>query len=111
MLQKNAIDLTSSERLDQFYAAGLAKSADETVANVPALAAEEVEQAAVKIDEEVAAGKEALLLRRWNGDLLAEEFKLPEMEMEIDRAVEQVQKALLQDKPVQEASTDIKHEK
>jgi hypothetical protein len=35
-----------------------------------------------------------MLLQRWNGKLLAEEFKLPEMEVEIERAVEQVGAAI-----------------
>lgn len=35
-----------------------------------------------------------MLLQRWNGKLLAEEFKLPEMEVEIERAVEQVEAAI-----------------
>ena len=35
-----------------------------------------------------------MLLRRWNGKLLAERFGLPDMEVEIERAVEQAQSAL-----------------
>lgn len=35
-----------------------------------------------------------MLLQGWNGKLLAEEFKLPEMEVEIERAVEQVEAAI-----------------
>ena len=43
------------------------------------------------------SGKEVMLLQRWNGKLLAEAFKLPEMEVEIERAVEQVEKAIKKD--------------
>lgn len=38
--------------------------------------------------------EEIMLLKRWNGKLLAEQFNLPGMELEIERAVEQVQKSL-----------------
>jgi hypothetical protein len=32
-----------------------------------------------------------MLLKRWNGKLIAETFKLPELEIEISRAVDQVE--------------------
>ena len=35
-----------------------------------------------------------MVLKKWNGKLLAEEFGLPEMEVEIERAVEQVEKSI-----------------
>ena len=38
--------------------------------------------------------EEVMLLKRWNGKLLAESFNLPGMELEIERAVEQVEKSL-----------------
>ncbi|THW19051.1 hypothetical protein D6D02_05865 [Aureobasidium pullulans] len=37
---------------------------------------------------------DVMLLKRWNGKLLAEQFGLPGMELEIERAVEQVQKTI-----------------
>jgi len=36
--------------------------------------------------------EEVMLLKKWNGKLLAERLELPEMEVEIERAVEQVEK-------------------
>jgi len=38
--------------------------------------------------------EETMLLRAWNGKLLAERLQLPELELEIERAVEQVEKAV-----------------
>lgn len=35
-----------------------------------------------------------MVLQRWNGKLIAEQFDLPDMEVEIERAVEQVEKAI-----------------
>lgn len=97
LLQTKAVDFCASERLDQLYATGLSGPASRTVTEVAPATAQEVEEAADRVDEDVQAGKEVLLLRRWNGDLLAEELKLPEMEVEIERAVEQVDKALRRD--------------
>lgn len=42
--------------------------------------------------------EEVMLLRGWNGKLLAEKFELPEMEIEIERAVEQVEKSIREGK-------------
>jgi len=36
--------------------------------------------------------EDVMLLQIWNGKLLAERFKLPQMQIEIERAVEQVEK-------------------
>jgi hypothetical protein len=59
------------------------------------------------------ATKEVMLLRKWNGKLLAEAFGLPEMEIEIERAVEQVEKAVKEDEDrrvdaTPSATTDVK---
>ena len=39
-----------------------------------------------------------MMLQKWNGKLIAERFKLPEMEIEIERAVEQVESAIEKEK-------------
>ena len=41
--------------------------------------------------------EEVMLLQVWNGKLLAERLKLPELEVEIERAVEQVQDSIQKD--------------
>lgn len=40
------------------------------------------------------ADEEIMLLRGWNGKLIAERLKLPGLEVEIERAVEQVEKSV-----------------
>ena len=49
-----------------------------------------------------------MLLRRWNGKLLAERLKLPDMEIEIERAVEQVQAAIEQARKERMQSAEMK---
>lgn len=39
-------------------------------------------------------GQEVMLLQRWNGKLIAERLRLPALEIEIERAVDQVERAL-----------------
>lgn len=58
--------------------------------------------------------EDVMVLQRWNGKLIAEQFDLPDMEVEIERAVEQVEKAIdakeeiMQKKLEQEkATTDL----
>jgi len=38
--------------------------------------------------------QDVMLLQRWNGKLIAEQFDLPDMEVEVERAVEQVEKSI-----------------
>jgi hypothetical protein len=38
--------------------------------------------------------EDVMVLQRWNGKLIAEQFNLPDMEVEIERAVEQVENAI-----------------
>lgn len=50
---------------------------------------------AMLVQEQTNGGSEdVMLLQGWNGKLLAERFKLPEMEIEIERAVEQVEQSI-----------------
>ena len=56
---------------------------------------EETKQVTATVEAQTHGGKEdVMVLQRWNGKLIAERFKLPEMEVEIERAVEQVEKAI-----------------
>lgn len=54
---------------------------------------EQAEEVAKAVEQQTNDGTEdVMLLQRWNGKLIAERFKLPDMEVEIERAVEQVEK-------------------
>ncbi len=59
----------------------------------------QIEQVARVVEAQTQGGKEdVMVLQRWNGKLIAERFKLPEMEVEIERAVEQVENAIEKEK-------------
>ena len=51
--------------------------------------------------------EEILLLSGWNGKLLAEALKLPGLEIEIDRAVEQVEKAMRKGEELKEEKESL----
>jgi hypothetical protein len=77
------------------YTAGLKYSTRQASRESPAPSKEEGEKIAEEVENSTKSGKEdVMVLQRWNGKLLAEHFKLPDMEVEIERAVEQVERAL-----------------
>ncbi|KAF2456083.1 mitochondrial K+-H+ exchange-related-domain-containing protein [Lineolata rhizophorae] len=120
LLNNSLIKPVPMPLLDSIFASGLAHSDRKTARDAPLPTAEESAAIARKalrgsrIDEKGAgsssnrsssvasseleteqdAGEEIILLRRWNGKLLAERVGLPEMEVEIERAVEQVEKKI-----------------
>jgi hypothetical protein len=96
LVTKKLITSSPSSTLDEVYAAGILKPADEAAKVAPSISSAEVEEAVAKIESQDAGGKgeEAMLLQSWNGRVLAESYQLPEMEIEIERAVEQVEKAI-----------------
>jgi hypothetical protein len=84
---------TPSTALDEMYTAGLKHPTREKSRESPPPSEEESQRIAEVIESQTNSGQEdVMLLQRWNGKLLAERFKLPDMEVEIERAVEQVEK-------------------
>ena len=78
------------------YAAGLLHPNRKASREAPYPTQAETEQVSRVIEAQTHGGKEdVMVLQRWNGKLIGERFKLPEMEVEIERAVEQVEKAWL----------------
>ena len=51
--------------------------------------------------------EEVMVLQKWNGKLLAEAFELPEMEVEIERAVEQVEKSIGEERKLREEKREV----
>jgi hypothetical protein len=87
------------------YTAGLKYPTRKISRESPLPSAEEGQKIAELVESQTSNGEEdVMLLQRWNGKLLAERFKLPEMEVEIERAVEQVEKAI-------KAKEELKQEK
>lgn len=52
---------------------------------------------------------DVMMLKRWNGKLLAEKFELPEMEVEIERAVEQVEKSIEKEAEAKREKAKVDH--
>nr|POE85402.1 uncharacterized protein c23h3.12c [Quercus suber] len=101
LLANGRVQATTSTRMDKLYAAGLMHASAENVK----VAAEPGDTDVADVVREVQAqvgekgeGEEVMLLKTWNGKVIAEEFGLPEMEVEIERAVWQVEKAIQAEK-------------
>ncbi|KAF1992420.1 hypothetical protein K402DRAFT_443182 [Aulographum hederae CBS 113979] len=113
------LTLEPSSTLDSLYAAGLIHPTREKSREGPEPSIEEVDAVAqgyggkpegvkeegplyakkskeVKVEGSV-NGEEKMLLKRWNGKVLAERFEMPELEIEIERAVEQVEKHIAEE--------------
>lgn len=95
LLKRDRITITASQQLDELYTLGRQQKSHQEARAANPPPREDVEKLAAQTEEHAQDGKkEVLLLQTWNGKLLAEAFELPEMEIEIERAVEQVQKAI-----------------
>ena len=82
-------------RLDAMYAGGLVHATRDAMRAAEPVSEEDVERVAGVVDRQMEGdGEEVMVLKKWNGKLLAEGFGLPEMEVEIERAVEQVEKSI-----------------
>ena len=91
----NPITTTSSPVLDEMYTAGLLHPTRQASREAPRPTTLETSQVARVVEAQTRGGKEdVMVLQKWNGKLIAERFKLPEMEIEIERAVEQVEAAI-----------------
>ncbi len=95
LVQNNLIKPSPSAALDEVYTAGLMYPSRQ-MSRVAARPTHEQGKAVAEIvDSQTNCGvEEVMLLQKWNGKLLAEEFNLPEMEAEIERAVEQVEDSI-----------------
>lgn len=93
LITNNFVKLTPSPILDELYAAGLIHP-DRTKSRAAAVPTKEEAGHVAKVVERQSSDdtEEVMLLKKWNGKLLAERLELPEMEVEIERAVEQVEK-------------------
>ncbi|KAF2224720.1 mitochondrial K+-H+ exchange-related-domain-containing protein [Elsinoe ampelina] len=96
LLGKGWVVPRGSKVLDELYARGFLEGEGGKGGGKVRVRVEEaeVERVAREVKDRDAKGEEVLVLKAWNGQAIAEEFKLPEMEVEIERAVEQVQKAI-----------------
>lgn len=104
LMSNKLVKQTSSPKLDAMYAAGLVHPTRQASRDAETPSAEEIERVSKEVGEQTRGDKEeVMVLQKWNGKLLAEAFHLPEMEVEIERAVEQVEKAIGEEKEKREA--------
>ena len=99
LMSKNLVNITASQEMDEMYTAGLLHPNRKASREAAYPTKAETEQVARVIEAQTHDGKEdVMVLQRWNGKLIGERFRLPEMEIEIERAVEQVEKAVEKEK-------------
>lgn len=92
LLKHNQPIPTPSNKLDLVYAAGLIHPTRDMAREMETPSREEAENVAREVEAQMKEGeKEVMVLRRWNGKMIAEELGLADMEVEIERAVEQVE--------------------
>jgi hypothetical protein len=85
--------MSPSKALDDLYTAGLIHPSREHSREATSPSENESQEVADLVTRQKNNdASDVMLLKRWNGKLLAEQFNLPGMELEIERAVEQVQK-------------------
>lgn len=100
LMSKNLVKITASQEMDEMYTAGLLHPNRKASREATYPTKAETEQVARVIEAQTHGGKEdVMVLQRWNGKLIGERFRLPEMEIEIERAVEQVEQAIEKEKP------------
>merc|ERR1711981_745967 len=95
LVKNNLIKSSPSTAMDEVYTAGLMYPS-RTMSRVAPRPTREQGEAVVEIlDAQTKGGEDdVMLLQKWNGKLIAEEFGLPAMEVEIERAVEQVEQQI-----------------
>nr|POE94422.1 uncharacterized protein c23h3.12c [Quercus suber] len=100
LLGKDRVRATASTRMDKLYTAGLMHGSAEKVKSVADPEDAEVADVVREVQAQVGGEgrEEVMLLKTWNGKVIAEEFGLPEMEVEIERAVWQVERAIRKEK-------------
>ncbi|KAF2161165.1 hypothetical protein M409DRAFT_28492 [Zasmidium cellare ATCC 36951] len=104
----NLIKTTDSKDMDELYAAGLLHPKREVARDTTRPTEDQIQQVAKVIEAQTNGGQEdVMLLQRWNGKLIAEGFHLPEMEIEIERAVEQVEKAIKSKEELEKEKAEV----
>ncbi|KAL6704051.1 hypothetical protein ACN47E_008815 [Coniothyrium glycines] len=95
LLKHNLPKPHPSGALDEVYTAGLMYPTRQLSRAAPRPTEQQAEEVARVVHQQTNnEAEDVMVLQRWNGKLIAEQFKLPDMEVEIERAVEQVQKSI-----------------
>ncbi|KAF2135564.1 uncharacterized protein K452DRAFT_239162 [Aplosporella prunicola CBS 121167] len=108
IMNNSLIKHSPSRALDEAYAAGLIHPTRQHSRNAQAPSREQAEEVAQIVHKQTNNETEdVMMLQRWNGKLLAERFQLPEMEVEIERAVEQVENSIKAKEELKEEKEEI----
>ncbi|KAF2010313.1 hypothetical protein BU24DRAFT_427439 [Aaosphaeria arxii CBS 175.79] len=95
ILQHNLPTPHPSWELDEVYTAGLMYPTRAISRAAPRPTKEQAQEVARVVEQQTNGGDEdVMVLQKWNGKLIAEQFHLPDMEVEIERAVEQVEDSI-----------------
>ncbi|KAL1651668.1 hypothetical protein SLS61_005330 [Didymella pomorum] len=85
----------SSWALDEAYTAGLMYPTRQLSRVAPRPTEQDADKVSSVVHQQTNnESEDVMVLQRWNGKLIAEQFDLPDMEVEIERAVEQIEKAI-----------------
>lgn len=97
-----------SPQLDAMYTAGLLHPTRQASREAARPSTEDVERVTRVVEAQTNGdAEEVMLLQKWNGKLLAEAFRLPEMEVEIERAVEQVEGSIKDRKELEDEKKEV----
>lgn len=99
LLSRNLPTPTPSALLDEVYTAGLIHPTRDASRAAPRPTPAQTQEIARVVQQQTNGGKEdVMVLQRWNGKLIAEQLGLPDLELEVERAVEQVRGSLEKEK-------------
>ena len=105
LVQNHNLHPMSSPTLDSLYTTGLLHPSRSASRTGPPSSGKESQRVADRLRLQTRNGKEeVMLLAGWNGKVIAEKLGLPGLEVEIERAVEQVRTKLDKEKEVGEVS-------
>jgi hypothetical protein len=108
LTRNNLIKHTSSPQLDAMYATGLIHPTRQASREAETPSEDDIERVSRVVAEQTQGdAEEVMVLQKWNGKLLAEAFELPEMEVEIERAVEQVEKSIGEERRLREEKREV----
>ena len=108
LMRNNLVKQTSSPKLDAMYATGLIHPTRQASREAEKPSEDDIERVSRVVAMQTQGdAEEVMVLQKWNGKLLAEAFKLPEMEVEIERAVEQVEKSIGEERKLGEEKREV----
>ncbi|KAH7385476.1 mitochondrial K+-H+ exchange-related-domain-containing protein [Phaeosphaeria sp. MPI-PUGE-AT-0046c] len=108
LLKHNLPTPSPSWALDEVYTAGLMYPTRQLSRAAPNPTQGQADEVAGVVHKQTNNDTEdVMVLQRWNGKLIAEQFQLPEMEIEIERAVEQVQQSIKSKEKLMEEKLEL----